>query len=475
MTAIAKGLISLSTLLLVCCTGKPPHPDGSVSMPQSTRSGTRYIQDAHDLSQLKWWQQLHDPVLTNLITTALAHNNQILSAQANVLQTQAKLKAAQFAWLPTLNATGSGFSGKTFDNEITPQGALASTPLFSQQGNMHFKGYYTGFVPGYSLNLMQNINADKLAKASLAIQEATYNSTRLSIISQVSGSYFMLLGHQAQKKIQTQLIHDLEKSRQLEHERYHEGANDLTMVAQLDKQLANAKAQLDITINSINQVENALHVLINQNPGALNTHQSIEKLRLNGIIPANLPSSVLKNRPDMIVAIENLKSTDANLGLAYAQFFPSISLTGLLGGASVDLSHLLSLSTGIWVTQVAGSLPILNGPAYEQINAAKASSKAAYYQYVQTVRSIFADVDNQLTNYQQMRHAYKQQDDALKASRTGYQLAMARYKTGAKDYRDVINAKLNFDYAKSDLVLAKMQLLDSIVQVYQAVAGGYKS
>jgi NodT family efflux transporter outer membrane factor (OMF) lipoprotein len=473
MSHIVKITLNLSTILLIGCSTSPSDMSSEIIAPQTTRNGTQLIQNQHDLSQVMWWKKMHDPVLNHLIADALAHNNQIITAQANTLESQAKLKAAQFAWVPTLNAAGNGFTGGTWDNDLTPKGILATSPALANQGNMHFRGYYSGFVPSYSLNIMQNINADTLAKASLDMQNAVYNATRLSIISQVSGAYFMLLGHKAQQRDQLQLIHDLKKNRQLEKVRFKDGASDLSTVAQMNKQISNAEATLASTNNSIAQVENAIQVLINHNPGPIDTHQSINALSVKGIVPANLPSSVLKNRPDMMMAEENLKISKANLGLAYSQFFPAITLTGLFGGASVDLSHLLSLSTGLWITQVAGSIPLLNGAAYQQINAAKAGNKAAYYSYLQTVRSVFADVDNSLTNQQQMNEAYHHQFNALKASQTTYELVLARYNAGAKDYREVMNAKLNVDYAKLDLNLAKMQQLDSIVQVYQSLAGGY--
>lgn len=471
MTPIVR--ILYCAIALVGCSSKPSYTPSNITPPHTTRNGTPILQHYHDLSQVMWWRKMHDPVLNHLIEDALAHNNQIISAQANVSEAEAKLKAAQWAWIPTLHASGNGFSGGTWDNDLTPKGILATSRALANQGNLHFRGYYSGFVPGYSLNIMQNINADKLAKATLDMQHAVYNATRLSIISQISGAYFMLLGHKAQQRDHVQLIHDLQESRRLEAVRQHDGASDLSTVTQIDQQLANAKASLTATQNSIAQVENALQVLLNHNPGPIDTHQSIHALTIKGMIPANLPSSVLKNRPDMLMAEHQLTLSKANLGLAYAQFFPKISLTGFLGGASVDLSHLLSLSTGLWITQVAGSIPVLNGAAYQQINAAKAGTKAAYYSYLQTVRAVFADVDNSLTNQQNMNKAYRYQSNALKASSTTYTLVLARYNAGAKDYRTVLTAKLEMDHAKLDLDLAKMQQLDSIVQVYQALAGGY--
>ena len=222
----------------------------------------------------------------------------------------------------------------------------------------------------------------------------------------------------------------------------------------------------------MSQVENAIQILLNRDPGPLMTQGSMNALYAHGLIPAHISSAVLKHRPDIIMALENLKMSEANVGIAYANFFPTISLTGLLGGASVELSHLLALSTGLWVAEAAASVPILSGSSYAQIKAAKAGYSATYYSYVQALKSAFADVDNSLTNQQRMNDIYDCKLKALQAAQQIYSLALARYKAGSKDYRDVVNAKLTVDQARLDLNTAKMQQLDSIVEVYQALAGG---
>jgi len=112
---------------------------------------------------------------------------------------------------------------------------------------------------------------------------------------------------------------------------------------------------------------------------------------------------------------------------------------------------------------------------YQQIQAAKAGFAAAYFNYAQTVRSVFVDVDNSLTKQQESNKAYANQLNAFKASIRAYNLALERYKAGARDSREVVNAQINVDKAKLDLTLAKMQQLTNIVDVYQALGGGYKT
>lgn len=134
----------------------------------------------------------------------------------------------------------------------------------------------------------------------------------------------------------------------------------------------------------------------------------------------------------------------------------------------------MKVSTGIWVLQGSASIPLLNGVNYAQIKAAKAGYAAVYFNYIQTVRAVFSDVDNTLTNFQKMTAIDTEKYAALHASEKNYGFMWARYKEGSKDYRDVLNARVSLDYARRDWVIARMQQLDSIVQVYQALAGGYE-
>ena len=455
------------------CTPVPNHPQLTVDKPTKTRSGSYLIAGVKDLSQVKWWLKINDPNLTNLIKEALANSNDIKVAEAHVLEAKAQLRQANYTWLPTLGLNANGFAGKGFDTKINPEGALAATNLFSKNQKIKFNGYYSGFTPNYSLNLLANINNTKYAKASLELERASYLSTRLSIIGQVSGSYFMMVGQKAQLVEQRHLVKDLKELRQLEYIRFKRGASDLSTITSMDQKIDNNQASLLTIENSIAQVENTLKLLINKNPGPINHYKKLSNISIKGLIVANIPASVIENRPDFIVAKQNLLMSKANIGLAYSNFFPNISLTGLLGGASLELTHLLSLSTGLLTAEAAASMPLLNGNLYEGINVAKAQNNEAFYSYIKSLRSIFLDIDNNLTNQQLMNAIYNNKLSAYKAAAKSYFLVKSRYKAGATDKRQLINAKLTLDSAKIDLIIAKMQQLDSIVQVYQALAGGY--
>ena len=269
------------------------------------------------------------------------------------------------------------------------------------------------------------------------------------------------------------MIKDLKKLRHLEEIRYKDGASDYSTVANVDQEVATNRALLASLQASIVQVENSLQLLTAHNPGPISTHKTLNLLIMKNIIPVHLPAGILANRPDLMIAKENLISSDAHLGLVYARFFPQISLTGLLGGSSSELVHLLKLTTGLGIAQVAAIMPIFNGVLYQQVQAAKAGVKAEYYNYVQTLRAALVDVDSSLTNYRKATEAYSYQEQGYNAALRGFRILSSRYKVGFQDRRVVMNAQLNVDHAKITLIQAKMEQMNALVGAYQALAGGY--
>lgn len=470
-----KKIVYLLLLGIMGCSSSIPPPPSSTNLPKTTKSGIKITNSQEDISRIKWWQKLYDQKLNALISTALKNNNQLKTANANVLVAKAKLNEAHYAWLPTLNGAGYGFIGKGSDTQITPLGPLAQSPIFSQLNNIRFNAYTAGFMPQYSINILANINNTNYAKASLEAQKATYQATRLSVISQTVGAYFMLIGQKEQLKMQRKLIQDLKNLKNLEWIRYKAGESDLSQAIDLDIQIKNSEANISLLENSIAQDENAIAVLLGKNPEHIATSKTFMHMPTTNVIPKNLPSTVLKNRPDVMIASASLNMSKYQLGVAYASYFPKFSLTSNIGTMGLEFARLLSLNTNLLFLEAGASMPLLNGVTFEQIKEAKSGYYADFYSYLQTLIAAFADVDNSLTNQQKANQAYKDKIESLRHNKKAFALVMARYTAGTSDKRDVIKSQYNVDNAKLNLILARMQQLDSIVQVYQAVAGGYNS
>lgn len=478
-----KNISTLNLLLLISLLGgcaifhgqnQPP----KIDYPTSASNGSQFESSESDFSQLQWWKKFNDPVLDSLIQEALANNNEIQISVGRIIEAQAKLKAAQYAWIPTLNGSATGFAGNSWATNLTPQGSLAANNTLPSGAvaNSDFSGFMGGFMPSYSFNIFQNISQSKLAQATVDAQKANYNNMKLSIIGQVAGSYFMLLGQNKQLLLQKVLVKDLENLRQAMLVKYQNGGIDYSEIALVDQQIDSYQSKIPVIENSIIQTNNALAVLLNRNPGTVVKNIiDIDRLPTEKIIPVNLPSAVLRNRPDIIIAENNLKMADANIDLAYSVFFPTISLTGNIGGASMALTNLFSVGTGYWTAMAAANMPILNAASFEQIKAAKGGYYVSYYNYMQTVKSAFANVDNTLSNNQKQNQSYAKMLSSLNNAQTFYNLTLVQYNYGSQDYQNLLGAKVNADLSKLNVNQSKMQQLDSIVQVYQAVAGGYDS
>lgn len=467
-------LVLSISFFLVACTSKQDVLPQPIALPKTTRTGIPLSQASRDFTGVHWWVRLHDPVLNQLIAQALIHNNQLQVAQATIEQAQAQLKAAHNAWLPTLDVALNGFAAKGWDASRHVNAAVAANPLITDLGNINAHGNFYGFVPEYSFNILKNMSNTSVARASLGVQQGMYAAMRLSIISQVSGSYFTLLGQKQQFNEQQQLIIHLKQLRRIEYIRYKDGAGDVLILASLDQQIASNQAAIRSLSASIEHTENALQLLINKNPGPIATHHSLNDWTLLHVIPANLPASVLSARPDLIIATENLKSAVAQKGLAYSNFFPDISLTGSLGGLSLDLARLIQLSSGIGFAQYAASIPAFNASAYQQIQAAKAGVKSAAYNYLHVLRTALVDVNNSLVLYQQKTLAYKHQGDSLRAAAKAYAINQVKHKTGAQDVRAVLNAQITLDEAKINDTLARIEQMNALVSVYQSLGCGVR-
>lgn len=464
------SVINLSitaALLSGCALFSPAYNKPVIEQPTTTRSGIAIESSDVDLSKMEWWKKVNDPVLNQLMIIALTNNAQIQTAHGNIMQAQASLKAAQYSWLPTLSGLGGGFVGGNFLTDVnssyTP-GAITSSG---------FNGAFGGFLPSYSFNVFANISQTKLAKATLDMQRAAYNATRLTIINQISNGYFTLLAQKKQLIVQQQQIDDAKELRRLEAIQVQKGAADLADLISYDQTIAGYEANIPSIENSIAQTENAIKVLINQNPGPIITDGSIDKLNIESIIPANIPSSVLKNRPDIIQAEDSLKIANANIAVANSKFFPSINITGFAGGMTEALSTLLNMSTGIWTIVGVASMPIIDAATYEQVDAAEGGYYAQYYSYINTVKSAFQNVDNNLTNKANMDKVYNKTYQSYQLADANYKINLVQYNVGNAAMTNVLQAKISLDGANLNLIQAKAQQLTAVSQVFDALAVGY--
>lgn len=408
------------------------------------------VTESANLPMMAWWKSFNDPQLNSLIESALKNNNNIQTAIGNVIAAEGSLRQVQFNWIPTASVSGA-YNSQSFIGE----------------------GYSFSATPAYTLNIFQQIRAQEYAKANYEAMRAAKDAVRLSVISSTVTGYFTLLGQDYQLQLQKQLVDDLGGLLNFAKLQYKEGYISLYQVQSYEQQYDSAKAQLPIIENNIVASQNALRVLLNQNPGDIKRGLKFTELNSYGVIPANLPSQVLRNRPDVRQAEQQLIAANANIGVATAQFFPSISLTGTGGTAASALNGLFTAGSDYWVKSAALSMPILNFGIYGQIEQAKGQYYASYYSYLQTVRSAFASVDNDLSAHQQLTISLDTQKKLYDSSVLAYKLAEDSYKNGLYSKPTLLQNAVTMDQAALTVQQSKLQQLGTIVQLYQDLGGGY--
>lgn len=466
--ATIKVLSLVPLLALAGCSLISESNIPQIEQPVSLRSGTPITNEAKTFATYAWWEKLDDPQLNFLIEESLKKNHDIEIAVANVELAEAQLRSARYAWLPTLDAQGGGIGSGGIDTTYTNRG---STNLSGGLGRLSVA--YGGFVPSYSLNVFAVINQIHLAEASLEIQKASYNAVRLAVIGQVSGSYFNLLCARRELMLQEQKVIALTNLRSVTHARLSAGANNATEVYDTDQRLMQARASLAGIRDDIAKTENAIQILTGKMPASVKTDKNPLAISPDELIPAELPSAVLHQRPDMLMAENNLRAADAQIGIANAAFFPNISLTGFVGGASVMLTNIFSVQGGFWAATGTVTAPVLNARKLADVSASEAKQRAAYANYLQTVKSVFTDVDDQLTGMQLANERYA---DLAAARDSGYKLlgiSRARFETGAADKRSLLEAEIVFIEIQKAENTGKSQQLSKLVNVFQSLAGGY--
>jgi outer membrane protein, multidrug efflux system len=467
------SMLAIIVALAGCAMWGPNYKQPNVDTPESWVSKddlsvldkSSESADITQLAKMKWWEQFNDPVLNKLVVYTLAHNPTIQQQIGSIIQAQGNLQAVEMGWVPTLSFS-PGYRGTGSYTGVPSTGAAN----YTIGGNV---GYFIDFVPSYSLNIMQQLRQQEAAKAGVGLAKYQKDAMRMTIIGQVAGSYLTLRGYDYMLVLQKQLVDDTGKQYELGKAQYKEGYISLLTLQNYQQQYEAAKAQVPIMQNNIVQTTNAIRVLSNKNPGDLKRGIDFTQLPTDGLIPVNLPSAVLRARPDIRQMESGLIQANANIGVATSAFFPTINLTGNTGFASSGLNTLFNAGSDFWQGQAAAMMPLLNLSLFGQIKGAKGLYYQAYWNYINTVRTAFSQVDSGLSGHDKLTKSYKDQTQSYNATVVAYNLEDGRYKQGLDSLMPTLQYKIQMEQAALTLASSKTNQLQTIVTLYQALAAGY--
>jgi NodT family efflux transporter outer membrane factor (OMF) lipoprotein len=436
-----------------CSLFSQPYNKPDLGVPDTwsqTNKNLNAINHAESLAELKWWHQFDDPSLNIIIESALVNNTDIKIAMANLANAQGQLKQVQFSWIPNI-------------------------PLvlgFSQMWAFNNPGYFLGLFPSYTLNIFSQLKAQDQAKHQLEVSKYATDGARLTVIGQAASGYFTLASQERQLQLAQELL-KIYKLRETAYRKQFElGLTDAKTVSNASSDVMQVQAQLSTLENNILVSQNALRYLTNQNPGKIDLVTSFEKLNTNSIMPGSLPVTVLANRPDVKAAEEQLKASNAGVGLAYSNLLPSIQLDDFVAATSPTASG-ISNPMGMNMGEAYLNVPLLNPKAYGQIDSSKAQYSKDYYAYEQTVRKALRDVENDLSAHRLYAKRYDDLAHANLSLQQGCNNEILQFQNGLSNYTTVLECQIGLQQSQIALTQSKLDKLLAIVALYQDLGGGY--
>lgn len=458
-------------LFLAGCKLGPSYHRPPVPIPDTFQYES---EEAEDSLNLAWWRQFNDPVLEGYIDEALVNNQNIKIATANIKNAVGMLIQTRAPLFPQLGYAGdftrtknSSALSPLSDLDILPNVAPASVNKPQTIWEALLNGSWEIDLWGKTLSLVD------AAEANISAAKASKKQVVLSLITSVANSYIKLLGLDEQLAISIRTMEAYKEEVDYFEKQFKYGQVSAMAVAQADTQYEGAAAKIPVVQEQIVQVENALNVLLGRNPGPIKRGSSIYTLDLP-TIPADLPSELLNQRPDILLAEEQLVGATANIGAATALYFPSISLTGFYGNASPQLHKLFTGPAGMW--NYSGSItgPIFTGGAiYGQVKQTYAQREEALHNYRLTIQQAFANVENALNAHTMTQQELVSQKKLVEAAGEYVKLATLQYKSGYSPYFVVIQAQEQYFPAELGLAQTRAQLFTTMVNIYQSMGGGW--
>jgi multidrug efflux system outer membrane protein len=458
-----SGILAVLVLEAGCMMG-PKYKRPAVNVPQEYRApAPQEASQASSLGNEQWWQVYQDPVLTQLMHTAIAQNYDVRIAAARVLEAQAQVGITRANQLPS---------------------ASVGADIFSQQN-----AKVTNLFPAYQVNAGQlNLsviwNLDfwgkyrrqtEAARAQLLATEWGRRAVISSLVANVATAYFQLRALDSQLEISQRTLASRQQSLKLtQFLESHGGASGLD-VTQAEQLVYTASETIPDLERQIQQQENVLSVLHGENPQSIPRGRALAEQPVPQNVPAGLPSELLERRPDVHQVEENMVAANAQIGVAKASFFPSLSITGLGGLESNALQKFISQPSETWYGAFNVSQPVFQGGAlHSQLRLARANWQEAMLAYQQTVQNALEQVSNSLVASQKDREFREQQELLTQAAEQTDQLSEVLYKNGGVSYLQVLTSETNYFSAELNLVQAQLNERLALVQLYQALGGGWQ-
>jgi len=453
------GIAALILLLSGCMLG-PDYQAPEIDAPdQFLEAGA----SGESIANLKWWELFDDPAMNELIAVALEENRDLATAFSRIEEARARYGFERSDLFPTLGGGMQYNRGNTFPGQNVPIGSVQDLYVFAGQLN-------------YEADIFGKVRrSTRAARAELLATEEAARAVMIALVADVASSYLLLRDLDTRLEISQRTVRTRQASLAIIQARYDNGIVPLLDVNQAEIEEADAAAQIASFERAIIETENLINVLVGRNPRPVLRERNRELQMSPPEVPAGLPSELLVRRPDVRQAEQSLSAQTERIGAAVAMRFPTLSLTGVLGLASNDLSDLNSGDAKIWSVGAGLFAPIFDaGKNKRRVEVERAKTEQALNHYEQTILQALREVEDALAGIRTYHDEATARHRQATAARSASMLSRARYDGGVTSYLEVLESDRSLFRAELVESEVRREQLVSVVELYKALGGGWE-
>jgi outer membrane protein, multidrug efflux system len=458
--------VAIVVFLLAGCTVGPNYLRPSVQIPDNHRD-VAGPPAAESLADLPWWELFRDPVLAELIREALRNNYDLRTAAARVEEARAQIGVTRSFLYPQVDFRGGGSA---------QQVSRASEPPESFGTNRHYQNWTVGFSMIWEIDVFGRVR--RQTEASTALYVATEMDRRavyIALVADIAQLYFSLRQLDLEIEIARRTLKLNDETVQFYQTRLGGGISNQLEVDQATANRSRTAAAIPELERRIAILENFINFLLARNPGPIQRGTALTEQHYPPAIPAGLPAALLERRPDVQSAEQLLVAANANIGAAKALFFPSFSLDSALGSLSHEFSNIADKRAAIWSISGGFLQPVFQGwRLFWNYEATIARFDQTLAQYEKAVQNGFRDVADALVTIDKLKQLRVEQEAEVVALENSSRLSRRRYDVGLSNYLEILIADQDLFDAEIELARTRGAQLNSVVQLYRALGGGWQ-
>ena len=473
MKIMHKSLITMASLaLLAGCSLAPTYERPAAPVGQAWPAGEAYkgvppaAADAKPVSEIQWREYFADERLRKVIELALANNRDLRVSALNIERARAEYNIQTAALLPKVNAGVSQSASRTPAN-MTGTGEAAIVRQYSGGLSM----------PSYELDFFGKVrNASEAGLQTYLGTEEARRTQQISLVAEVANAYLTLTADQQRLKLAAETLSSQQITYDLSRKRFENGVTSGVDMYDAETSVQAARNDVATYTAQVALDQNALNLLVGGAvPADLLPADELNPVTQLAAIPSGLPSDLLRNRPDVQQAERTLRAANANIGVARAAFFPSISLTASGGSASSNLSGLFKSGSGTWSFLPQVTLPIFDGGVNRaNLSIAKTDRDIYVAQYEKAIQVAFREVADALATRGTIDERLASQQALVDAAEKSFKINDARYRKGADTYLNALVSQRALYSAQQGLISTRLNQTSNAVTLYKVLGGGWQ-